>query len=94
MEKRIKQKNYRRCISCGLYAPKEQFWRVVRNYPDGHITLDKGMGRSAYICPRQDCLEIAQKKKRLAKALKIPIPPEIFQQLWQRLQQDPTKGYN
>ncbi len=94
MKQRVKQKNYRRCVSCGLYAPKEHFWRVVRNYPDHHITLDTGMGRSAYICPRQECLEIAQKKKRLAKALKVPIPPEIFQQLWQRLLNSPTNGYN
>ena len=79
-------KNYRRCVSCRKLAPKESFWRIVRVYPSGTVKLDRGMGRSAYICPQASCLKIAQKKNRLGRSLKTKIPPEIYPTLWQRLE--------
>ncbi len=78
-----KQKNYRRCVSCRCFAPKESFFRIVRVYPDHQIKLNEGMGRSAYICRNLDCLAIAQKKKRLAKTLKTNISDEIYLKLQQ-----------
>lgn len=75
----------RRCLSCRTLAPKEQFWRVVRLFPSGQVVLDQGMGRSAYLCPRRECLQHAQQKNRLGKALKAPIPPELYATLWARL---------
>jgi len=74
----------RRCISCRKLAPKSAFWRVVRT-ASGAVLLDRGMGRSAYICPNADCLHQAKHKKRLAKALKTEIPPQIFSELADRL---------
>ncbi len=78
---RKKNKDERRCLSCGCIAPKDHFLRVVRNYPDHRITLDQGAGRSAYLCPNIQCLSIAQKKKKLGRSLHTPIPPEIYDQL-------------
>ena len=75
------QKNYRRCISCRLTAPKEFFLRVVRSYPDDQIELGSGMGRSAYLCPNKNCLEVAQKKNRLRKSLRINVPEKIYSDL-------------
>jgi uncharacterized protein len=49
------------------------------------VQLEQGAGRSAYLCYRQDCLQSAEKKNRLARALKTTVPPEIYQQLRQRL---------
>lgn len=77
--------NYRRCISCRTIAPKEDFWRVVRVHPTYQIQLDLGIGRSAYICPQASCLVIARHKNRLGRALKAPVPEEVYQNLWQRL---------
>jgi predicted RNA-binding protein YlxR (DUF448 family) len=74
----------RRCVSCGKLAPKAEFWRVVRT-SRGEILLDQGMGRSAYICPNAQCLHHAKHRKRLARALKAEVPPEIFKQLLLRL---------
>ena len=74
----------RRCVSCRKLADKSQFWRVVRTV-GGAVVLDRGMGRSAYICPNAACLHQAQQKKRLAKALKTAIPPAIFSELAARL---------
>ncbi|WP_035987080.1 YlxR family protein [Leptolyngbya sp. KIOST-1] len=77
--------NYRRCVSCRRVGPKSDFWRLVRLYPDRTVGLETGMGRSAYLCPRADCLQQAQKKGRLGRALKANVPDGIYQTLWQRL---------
>jgi predicted RNA-binding protein YlxR (DUF448 family) len=77
--------NYRRCISCRLLAPKESFWRIVRLHPSGQVQLDRGMGRSAYICPQLSCLQLARQKNRLGRALKANIPETIFTTLQERL---------
>ena len=77
--------NYRRCISCRKVAPKASFWRIVRVYPSGQIQLDRGIGRSAYICPQSNCLQKARAKNRLGRSLKVKIPEQIYQQLQQRL---------
>jgi predicted RNA-binding protein YlxR (DUF448 family) len=77
--------NYRRCISCRQVAPKEAFWRIVRVYPSRQVQLDQGMGRSVYLCPKENCLAIANKKNRLGRGLKTSIPHSIYQKLWDRL---------
>ena len=77
--------NYRRCISCRQVKPKQELLRVVRVYPSRAIQLDYGMGRSAYLCPQEDCLRMAQKKNRLGRALRAIVPEHVFQALWQRL---------
>jgi predicted RNA-binding protein YlxR (DUF448 family) len=77
--------NLRRCVSCRQIAPKEVFWRVVREHQQGTILLDQGMGRSVYLCPRQSCLKMAQQKNRLGRALKAPIPEDIYEILLSRL---------
>ncbi len=79
------EKNYRRCVSCGKLGPKESFWRVVRVYSSQQVQLDQGQGRSAYLCPQEICLTLAQKKNRLGKALKTKVTEEIYLNLWQRL---------
>ncbi|BAZ16285.1 hypothetical protein NIES4071_81610 [Calothrix sp. NIES-4071] len=79
--------NYRRCISCRKIGLKQEFWRIVRVGPSGQVQLDKGMGRSAYICPSVNCLGVAQKKNRLGRALHSRVSDEIYQELWQMLAQ-------
>ncbi|MCG9892687.1 MAG: YlxR family protein [Thermosynechococcaceae cyanobacterium MS004] len=79
--------NYRRCISCRATAPKPYFLRVVRVHPTGEVRLHEGMGRSAYLCPQKSCVAIAPKKKRLERALKAVVPPEVYEQLEQLIQE-------
>jgi len=91
-------KLHRRCVSCQSVAMRDNFWRVVRvpiaqadmhgveEYPSQvKIQLDDGMGRSAYLCKKLECLQIAQKKNRLGRSLRTQIPPEIFDTLKSRL---------
>jgi uncharacterized protein len=73
--------NYRRCIVCRATAPKAKFLQVVRQ-PTGAISINQGAGRSAYICPTPACLGLSHKKKRLERALKSAILPEIYSELW------------
>ncbi|RMF69880.1 MAG: YlxR family protein [Cyanobacteria bacterium J069] len=80
--------NYRRCLSCRKTAPKAEFWRVVRVYPSQAIQLDKGMGRSVYLCPQASCLQTAQRKDRLGKSLRVAVPESVYQTLWERLTSD------
>jgi uncharacterized protein len=77
--------NYRRCICCRKVAPKAAFWRIVRVYPTQAVQIDRGMGRSAYLCPQADCLKLAQKKNRLGRALRAAVPDTIYQTLEQCL---------
>lgn len=87
------QPNYRRCISCRRVALKQEFWRIVRVYPSGQLQLDWGMGRSAYICPQASCLQLAQKKNRLGRSLRVKvIPSAMYQTLWQRLSTKPPNS--
>jgi predicted RNA-binding protein YlxR (DUF448 family) len=77
--------NDRRCISCRRVGPKAFFWRIVRVYPSRQVQLDRGMGRSAYLCPSDSCLRLAQQKNRLGRALKANVPESIYEILHQRL---------
>ncbi|BAU14687.1 hypothetical protein LEP3755_52380 [Leptolyngbya sp. NIES-3755] len=76
--------NLRRCLSCRKVAPKEEFLRVVRLFPSHEISIDQGMGRSAYLCPTPNCIQTAQKKDRLSRALKATVPLSIYQILKQK----------
>jgi uncharacterized protein len=72
-------------VSCRKVAPKQSFWRVVRVASSYAVQLDRGMGRSAYLCPNINCLTIAKSKNRLKGALRTKVPDDIYQNLQERL---------
>ncbi|MEM9135932.1 MAG: YlxR family protein [Cyanobacteria bacterium P01_F01_bin.42] len=72
-------------MSCRRLGPKSNFWRIVRAHPTGLIQINCGEGRSAYLCRNLTCLELAQKKRRLSRSLKAPVTSEIYQILFQQL---------
>lgn len=81
----LNQINYRRCVSCKKIAPKASLWRVVRLASSHKIQLDRGMGRSAYLCPNLHCLTRAKSKNCFRGALKTKVPDNIYQNLQERL---------
>ncbi|MEL6496155.1 MAG: YlxR family protein [Cyanobacteria bacterium J06623_7] len=81
----MNQINYRQCVSCKKIAPKQDFWRIVRVGREGKIYLDRGMGRSAYLCPNAACLTRAKRKNRLRASLRTQVPELIYQKLQERL---------
>ena len=74
----------RRCVACKKLLDRKQLWRVVRDYQDG-VVLDKGMGRSAYLCPHENCLKEAWQRKRLQKALRCEVDVSVIEVLQNRL---------
>ena len=74
----------RRCVSCRVLLNRQQLWRIIR-LAEGGIGLDQGMGRSAYLCPNQVCLEEAKRRKRLQRALRCQVAETIVETLEQRL---------
>ncbi len=73
----------RMCVGCQEMKNKKELLRIVRT-PDDDIILDstgKKSGRGAYICCNEQCLAKAFKEKRLERALKRVINPELYEQL-------------
>jgi predicted RNA-binding protein YlxR (DUF448 family) len=77
----------RRCVACRQLLDRNLLWRIVRDHRDG-VLLEQGMGRSAYLCPQESCLEEAQRRKRLQKALRCQVPDTVMATLKQRLVPD------
>ena len=74
----------RRCVACRELLDRQQLWRVIRDPQDG-VLLDRGMGRSAYLCPTEACLDEARRRKRLNKALRCQVPDTVIKTLQERL---------
>ncbi len=73
----------RQCIGCREMKNKKEMIRILRT-ADGEIVLDatgRKNGRGAYLCFSMDCLEKAVKNHGLERSLKVPVPPEIYENL-------------
>lgn len=81
----MKQKKVplRKCVASQEMMPKKELIRIVRT-PSGEVMIDltgKKSGRGAYICGKLEYFRLAQKTKALDRALKVPVSPEIYEQL-------------
>jgi len=74
----------RRCIACRQLLNRQQLWRVIRDHQEG-VVLDQGIGRSAYLCQNEACLDEAHRHKRLQKALRCQVPKSVVEVLRKRL---------
>ena len=74
------QKNpvMRICISCRKTTDRENLFKITKDHKQG-ILIQKGMGRSAYICKSEECYSDSKIKKKLQKALRTPIEPEFIE---------------
>ncbi len=75
----------RRCVACKKLIDRKRLLKVTRDYRDGVVVLEKGMGRSAYLCPKESCLEEAWRRKRLQKALRCQVELNVIEVLQNRL---------
>lgn len=70
----------RQCVACGRKFFRDELLRIVRT-PNGDVVVDEAqsvMGRGAYMCKALSCIGIAQKGKRITKALKAPVPLPLW----------------
>ena len=92
----MKQKKIplRKCTGCNEMKPKKELIRIVKSpevknengevVEPSQISLDttgKKSGRGAYVCNNLECLQKAQKARRLERAFSCKIPEEVYTQL-------------
>ncbi len=65
------------CISCRKTYDRKNLLKITKDNKQG-IMLQKGMGRSAYICKSKKCYSDSKIKKKLQKALKTYLEPEFI----------------
>ena len=65
------------CISCRKTYDRKNLFKITKDNKQG-IMLQKGMGRSAYICKSAKCYSDSKIKKKLQKALKTSLEPEFI----------------
>ena len=66
------------CISCRKTYDRKDLLRITKDHEQGTM-LQKGMGRSAYICKSKQCYSDSKIKKKLQKALKTFLEPEFIE---------------
>ena len=82
------------CFSCTKTYDRKDLLKITKDYKQG-IMLQKGMGRSAYICKSKKCYSDSKIKKKLQKALKTFLEPEfieIFEKAIKTFNDYPNKG--
>ena len=91
----IKQTSVMRlCISCRKTYDRKNLLKITKDHKQG-IIVQRGMGRSAYICKSKKCYSDAKIKKKLQKALKTSLDPQfidIFEQEIASYDDYPNKG--
>ena len=73
----------RKCISCNERKSKEDLIRLVKK-GDKDVVIDKtgkANGRGAYLCLNLECIDDAEKTKKLSRALSTEVSQDIYNEL-------------
>ena len=84
----------RLCISCRKTYDRKNLLKITNDHKQG-IMLQKGMGRSAYICKSKKCFSDSKIKKKLRKSLKTDLGSdflEFFEKVISSYDNFPNKG--
>ena len=68
----------RRCISCRVVQDRLKLLRFTNDFELG-LMINKGIGRSAYVCKSKKCSKDPKFKKNLQKALKLTIDSKFYE---------------
>ncbi len=74
---------WRQCAGCMGRFPKAELLRAVRS-PKGVVSADetgRSPGRGAYVCRSPACVEKARRARRLERAFRRAVPPEVYERL-------------
>ena len=83
---KVKKTPMRRCVGCMESKPKKDLMRIA-GYED-QVSIDstgKAKGRGVYICPTEECLAKAIKKKAISRNIKIEMTKEQTDKLTEEL---------
>lgn len=78
----------RRCAGCMESKPKNELLRIACY--EGVVSVDptgKAKGRGIYICPSEDCLAKAKKKRALQRSFGAELTQEQEDQLLQEIRE-------
>jgi uncharacterized protein len=73
----------RTCVACRTTSAKRELVRIVRT-PDGRVVSDPSgrlPGRGAYLCADGSCWGRAVEKGALSRALGVPLPVALREEL-------------
>ena len=73
----------RQCAACRKKRPKRELIRLVRD-PEGEVIIDirqRADGRGTYICRREECIELARKKRGIDRSLKCRTSDDLYDRL-------------
>lgn len=73
----------RTCVACRRKRPAGEMLRVRRE--GAAIQRGRGVGRGAWLCPREDCVTRAFQKRLLLRALRVETMPADWEQCMGRL---------
>ena len=76
----------RRCAGCWQIKDRNDLIKITRT-AQGVVVKPNSFtfGRSAYLCYNNSCIELAFKKNKLSKILKVSVPNEMKGQLLDEL---------
>jgi predicted RNA-binding protein YlxR (DUF448 family) len=52
----------------------------------------KASGRGVYVCAREECVRRAQKRNALSRMLKVPVAPDLYGVLLERVLRSDLSG--
>lgn len=70
----------RKCIACAKMREKSELLKIVMS-KDGEVKIDeKGKlpGRGCYVCRTEECISLAEKQHKAARAFKRNVSREIY----------------
>ena len=76
----------RRCAGCWQIKDRNDLIKITKT-AQGVVVKPNSFtfGRSAYLCYNNSCIELAFKKNKLSKILKVSVPNELKGQLLNEL---------
>lgn len=74
-------KNIRTCIACRNKKDKTSNKLIKITKTEQGIVINKGFGRSCYVCENNECLDKVIKNKLLSKAFKQNVESSIYEEL-------------
>lgn len=72
----------RMCIACRTMKPKGELVKIVKNGEIAEIDLfNKKLGRGAYICKDEACIENAKKRRAVSRHFKMQVSDKIYDEI-------------
>ena len=88
MTRKKRKAHMRRCPGCMESKPKNELLRIACY--EGVVSVDptgKAKGRGIYICPSEECLAKAKKRKALQRSFGTELTAEQEEQLLQEIRE-------